>query len=334
MTSIKFWARGAQRPAFMTIAVTTVLLFVAAAIFVPNSLDSVSLTGMLPFAAVLAIASIGQTLVIQQRGIDLSAAGVISLSAMSLGVMHSRWGLDGFVAMGLTFAIAAFFGLLNGLLVTLVGISPLVATLAMNAVLYGFVQLITGGAPAQAPEIFSSFVQQKFFGVSTLVWIAVVTVAVMAVVTSKTVLGRRFIAAGASPAAARASGVNPNFSVIVAYVTAALTYSFAGMLLAAYLKNVGVQVGNGYMLAVIATVIVGGTPLTGGKGTIVGTAIAALFLSQLIQMVLTMGAPSSVQMLVEASTIAIAATLQGLTGRGKRLRLPDWLRPQARQAAT
>lgn len=309
--------KGFTKPAFTSIAITTVILFAVCALFVPSSLEPISVVGMMPFAAVLAIASIGQTLVIQQRGIDLSAAGVISISAMGFGVMYSRWGIDPFTAVLLCFAIAAVVGLANGLLVALVGISPLVATLAMNTILFGFVQLITGGAPAQAPEVFSQFAQSDIFGVSTLVWIAIVTVLVMALLTSKTVSGRQFIAAGANPAAARVNGVRTNSSVILAYVTAALTYSFAGMLLASYLQNVGVQVGNGYMLAVIATVIVGGTPLAGGKGTIIGSAIAALFMSQLVQMVLTMGAPTSVQMLVQALTIAVAATLQGVSGNFK-----------------
>jgi ribose transport system permease protein len=311
-----------RKPAFSSIAITTILLFVGCALFVPNSLSQISIEGMLPFASILAIASIGQTLVIQQRGIDLSAAGVISIAAMAFGVMYSRWGFDPYVAAAICLIGSIVIGAINGLLVAWLNVTPLVATLAMNSILFGFVQVITGGAPAQTPEALSTFVQGSFFGIPMLLVIATVSVLIMALLASKTVLGRKFIAAGANPDAAKIGGVRTKPVLVLAYVTASFTYGFAGMLLAAYLQNVGVQVGNDYMLAVIATVIVGGTPLAGGKGTIIGSAIASIFMSQLVQMVLTMGGPTSVQLLVQAITIAIAATVQGFTGRIKRKQAP------------
>lgn len=330
-TPMKFRFR---KPAFTSIAITTILLFVGCALFVPNSLAQISIEGMLPFASILAIASIGQTLVIQQRGIDLSAAGVISISAMAFGVMYSRWGFDPYIAAAICLVGGLVIGALNGLLVAWLNVTPLVATLAMNSILFGFVQVITGGAPAQTPEALSTFVQGDFFGVPMLLVIAIVSVLVMSLLTSKTVLGRKFIAAGANPDAAKIGGVRTKPTLVLAYVTASLTYTFAGMLLAAYLQNVGVQVGNDYMLAVIATVIVGGTPLAGGKGTIIGTAIASIFMSQLVQMVLTMGGPTSVQMLVQAITIAIAATVQGFGGRLKKQKTPTVIPDQVASTDT
>lgn len=308
-------------PAFTPVLIATIAVFALSAIFVPRAMSGLSLQAMLPFAAVLAVAAVGQTLVIQQRGIDLSVGGIISLAAMGVGVTTGRWGWDFSTGIIVTFAACALFGLVNAVLVAVLSITPLVATLATNALLIGTVALMTGSAPATAPVELSQAVTARVLGQPLLIWIAIVFVAVMAIVTAKTVEGRRFVAAGASPAAARVSGVRVNRSLFLAYITAALSYALAGVLLVGYLKNAGTGVGAPYMLSVIAVVIVGGTPLVGGKGTIIGSAIAALFMSQLVQAVLTMGAPTSVQMLIQAIAIAAAATLQGFAGRTRRAKV-------------
>lgn len=312
-------------PAFTPILVATILLLLFSAIFVPRTMSGLSIQSMLPFAAVLAIAAVGQTLVIQQRGIDLSVGSMVSLAAMSIGVFSTRMGWDFLPAVLVTVLLCAAFGVVNGVLVAWVRITPLVATLAMNAVITGVVVVLTNNIPASAPDSLVSFVGQKIFGLSSLVWVAIVFVIVMAIVTTKTVEGRRFVAVGANPAAAATNGISRNRSIFVAYVTASLSYALAGVLMAGYLRNTTMQVGDNYMLQTIAVVIVGGTPLIGGRGTIIGTAIGALFMSQLIQLVLTIGAPTSIQMLIEAVAIALAATLQGLSGRAKRKRV----KPQA-----
>lgn len=305
-------------PAFAPVVLATIGIFTMSAIFVPRATSGLSLQSMLPLAAVLAVAAVGQTLVIQQRGIDLSVGGTIGLSAMMIGVATTRWGWDVVPSLFATFAVCAIFGVLNAVLVALLNITPLVATLAMNAIITGAVVLLTDSAPATAPTELTTVVMSKLFGQPLIVWIALLFVSVMAVVTVKTVEGRRFVAAGSSPAAARVSGVRVNRSIFMAYITASLSYSLAGVMLAGYLRNVGIGVGGPYMLSVIAVVIVGGTPLVGGKGTIVGSAIAALFMSQLVQLVLTIGAPTSIQMLIQAIAIAAAATLQGLAVRVRR----------------
>lgn len=305
-------------PQFTPVLIATVAVFVLGGILVPNAVGPLSLSAMLPFAAVLAIASIGQTLVIQQRGIDLSVGGIISLAAMGVGVTTGRWGWDFWVGLIATFVVCALFGLLNALLVALLRIAPLVATLATNALVIGLVALMTGSAPATAPTELSSAVTARFLGQPLLVWMAIAFVALAAIISAKSVEGRRFVAAGANPAAARVSGIRVNRSLILAYLLASLSYALAGVLLIGYLKNAATGAGAEYMLSTIAVVVVGGTSLIGGRGTIIGTAIAAVFMSQLVQLILSMGAPTSMQMLVEALAIAAAAALQGLLTRAKR----------------
>lgn len=303
-------------PAFTPILAATVVLFALSAVLAPRTMSSISLGAMVPFAAILAVAAVGQTLVVQQRGIDLSVGGGISLAAVIVSAAPGRHGLPLPVVVVLVLVVCAIVGLLNSVLISQLMITPLVATLAVNALLIGAVLLYTNGSSAAAPEQLGTVVGLDVLGLPLLVWLSAALIAVMAVVTTKTVVGRQFVLSGANPSTAVVSGIKVQRNIVLAYVSASVCYGIAGMLLAGYLGNVTVSVGAPYLMSVIAVVIVGGTPLTGGRGTIVGTAISALFLSQLIQLVLTLGAPTATQMLIQAVAITVAAILGAVRHRG------------------
>lgn len=307
------WRPRRKLPAFTAIGIATILLFAVSAVVAPRTMSSISLLAMLPFAAVLAVAAVGQTFVVQQRGIDLSVGGTISLAAITVSVVPARNGIPTFAAVILALVLCAAVGALNSILVSKLAITPLVSTLAMNALLVGAVVLYTKGSPATAPQDLSAVVSANFLGLPALVWFALVFVTVIAFVASKTVTGRQFVLSGANPSAATISAMKVDKSVLLAYIGGAVCYGIAGILLAGFLRNTTVGVGNPYLMSVIAVVIVGGTPLTGGKGTVIGTAISALFLSQLIQLVLTLGAPTASQLLIQAIAIAVAAVLGGFS---------------------
>src|SRR5215207_4817927 len=139
--------RGRSAGAATGIVVATVVLFLISWIVEPQSVRESSLLGMLPFAAILAIVAVGQTLVIQQGGIDLSVPGMISLTVVLMTSVPD--GDNGKLPMAIFYALLAALaaGTLSGLLVSFVGITPIVTTLGMNAVLYGFVIQVSGGNP-------------------------------------------------------------------------------------------------------------------------------------------------------------------------------------------
>jgi ribose transport system permease protein len=284
---------------------------------------------MLPFAAVLAIAAIGQTLVIQQGGIDLSVPGVISLSVVL--VTHIPNGDNGKLvgAILIAFGVALAAGLITGLLVTWIGITPIVATLGMNALLLGAIVDISGGTPRSTSSDLRSFASGEVLGIDTTVIVALVVTAVVAVFVKRTTFGRRFEAVGANAAAARAAGFDPRGFRLGAYVSAALLYCCAGVLLAGILGSPGAFQGNAYLLPSVAAVVLGGTSLLGGHGSVVATCIAALFLSQLDQFVLATGASAAVQNLVQAAALAAGIAIYSVSWR--RLRLQRPLRPQVVQ---
>ncbi|HEY2715057.1 MAG TPA: ABC transporter permease [Solirubrobacterales bacterium] len=288
----------------------TAALFLLSWLIEPGSVSSVSINAMLPFAGILAVAAVGQTLVIMQRGIDLSVPGMITLSGMALSEYSSSHHAGIVVSVLVVLGLAVVVGLINGLVVGYLRVSALVATLAMNAILMGAAIDYSGGSSSRAPAGMNSFSVEKTLGLSNTVWLALALVLVVGVGIAFTVWGRRFVAVGARAEAARAAGIRVEAYRLAAYIAAAVCYAAAGMVLAGYLETPNITMGDTYLLPTIAAVVVGGTALTGGKGHILGTAIGALFLTQLTQLVLSMGAPTSTQLVIQAVVIAAAAALQ------------------------
>lgn len=281
-------------------------LFVVCVLFEPSTLKGSALLSMLPFAAILAIAAVGQCLVIQQGGFDFSVVGSITLSA-AIVTGHAA-GQDGELLSAIVLALLAVLaaGLINGIAITVLRITPIVATLATNALLLGAVQTYTKGIPETATNSLSSFAIDKTLGVPNTIYVAAIFVVLTSLVLAKTVVGRKFVAIGANPNSARAAGLRVSRYVIGTYVLAALCYGVAGIVLAGYVKTPGTTLGNPYLLSTITAVVVGGTALAGGRGRIVGTAVAAVFLSQLEAFIIATGAPSSVSLLVQSAAIAVA----------------------------
>jgi ribose transport system permease protein len=301
----------------------TVLLFVFGRFIQPQSVSGSAIRGMLPFAAILAIVALGQTLVIQQGGIDLSVPGTVSLSVVIVAhYSNLQSGSKLGLAVLLAFAAAAAAGTVNGIMVSRVGIAPIVATIGMNALLYGVDVQISGGTPTPVPDRLSAFSNSKVAGVPTTVLIAVAAAVVVGFVVKKTVAGRRFEAVGASPVSARAAGLAPQRYQLSAYVVASCFYAGAGILLAGLVNMPSAFEGDFYLLPSIAAVVLGGTSLFGGVGNITASVIGALFLTQLQQLVLTTGASTGVQYLIEAAAIGIGVAVYSLRLGG----LVAWLR--------
>lgn len=307
----------------------TAALFLISWILEPGSVTHASINAMLPFAGILAIAAVGQTLVVMQRGIDLSVAGMITLSGMVLSEYAASHQAGLLTSLLVVLALAIVVGLINGIVIGFLRVSPLVATFAMSAILLGAALNYSGGTPSRAPRGLNGFSVDKTFGIANTVWLAIALVAVVGAVVAYTVWGRRFVAVGARVQAARAAGIRVELFGLSAYIAAAICYAAAGVVLAGYLDTPNIGMGDSYLLPTIAAVVVGGTALTGGKGNIVGSAVGAVFLTQLTQLVLSMGAPTSTQLVIQSAVIAVAAALQA----ADRDALLGWLHLRPRLAA-
>jgi ribose transport system permease protein len=302
----------------ITITVAVVALFLASALIGPTSVSRGALLGMLPFAAVLAIAAIGQMLVVQQGGIDLSVAGAVSLAVVIS--THVADGDDSRVpqALGLGLVVAVVAGMGNGFLVGRLGLNPIVATLGMNALLYAGVLGISGGSPRRTTDLLRSVAGGLTFGIPNSVYVAVLVVLVATVAMKLTAAGRRFEAIGANPAAAFATALPVTRHRMSAYVWAQILYWLAGVLLAGIIAQPTAFQGDAYLLPSVAAVVLGGTSLLGGRGYPVATAVAALFLSQLDQFVLALGVSFAIRTLVEAAALTAGVALYTVNWRALR----------------
>jgi ribose transport system permease protein len=304
-------AHGADR--FVPIWAVTVLLFAITPVIAPGTMSVGDLQTMLPFAAILAIAAVGQTLVVQQGGLDLSVPGTISLGAALVTKVPA--GSDGRLVPALLVVVASAVavGLVIGIAVTRLRITPLVATLGVNVIVIGTVVQITGGSIANTvPGNLATFADGRVAGVPALALVAVAVVGLAALVVRRTVGGRRFELVGASAAAARVAGIRVRRYQVGTYVAASLCYAAAGVLLAGLTSAPTLFAGDAYLLPTIAAVVLGGTSLAGGRGSVVASAVGALFLTQLDRLVLSTGAEQAVQSLIQATIVALGMGLRNV----------------------
>lgn len=294
-----------------------VLLALASALLAPSSLTPAALYAMMPFAAILGIAAIGQQLVIQQRGLDLSAGGIISLVCViaTYTLPDSASLMEVLGRCALAVLIAAIAGGVNGLLIVRLHIAPLVTTIGTNAILMGFVLWLSNGIPGNAPDLLDRFALGRTLGVPNTILAVLIVMLVAAVALSRTVAGRRFVLSGTNSAAARAAGIRTSRYEIGAYVMAAICYAIAGILLAGLLNVPNLNVGQTYLLATVAAVVIGGNSLLGGRASPVATVIGAVFMTQLGQMLIAAGLERSFQYLLQGAIVIVGASVHALAPR-------------------
>lgn len=319
--------KGRKKPLsrLLVVAIATAVLILVGGIVAPSTVSVSALQLMMPFFAVLAVASIGQHLVIQQRGLDLSVAGIMSFAAVMVSALPgSQAGVPetlGFVALALAMGLGV--GAVNGVLVALLRVNSLVTTIGMNSLMLGITMYVTGGFSHQAPPPLNRFGVAKFLEVPLTVYVLIVIAAIAIFVLEKTTVGRRFIATSVNPDAALTVGIPLDGYRVATYALAGFCYAAAGVLLAGYVLSPTVFSGMPYLLATVAAVVVGGNPIGGGlRGSVTATIVGALFLTYLGQLVLAVGFETSAQNIVQA--IIIIASV-GIVEGGRRLRY-EWIR--------
>ncbi|SFD27128.1 ribose transport system permease protein [Devosia psychrophila] len=297
---------------FVTVVVSTLALVILCLVYAPSSVSSGALAGSLPFAAVLAIVGLGQMLVVQQGGFDLSVAGGVSLAVVI--ATHYPAGNDALLLPAVLIAIgyALLIGLGNGLLVGFLRLNAIVATIGMNALIYGGVFAFSGGVPRITTNQLASIVGGSSFGIGNAVIFALTTLAVVGLVMKKTVNGRRFEAIGANRLLARSIGLRVRLYQMMAYVCAQLLYCLAGLLIAGLTTQPTAFQGDPLLLPSVAVVVLGGTSLLGGRGFPISTVIAAFFLNQLSQFAYALGVPYSAQTIIQALALGFGIGIYSL----------------------
>jgi ribose/xylose/arabinose/galactoside ABC-type transport system permease subunit len=296
---------GREAPQWLGAAGAFVLLLILGYIAEPRSLGTTALLSMLPFFAILAVASMGQYLVIRQRGLDLSVAGIISFAAVLMTNLP-RGSDDLAVVLGvvlLVLLMGIVVGAISGAIITFAGVPALVTTIGVNAFMMGLVLWISNGTPAMAPPSLSKFALGRSFGIPNTIIVAAIFIAIVWFVLDRTAVGRRFLAVGISPIAARSLGVPVTAYLIGTYTFAGFCYAMAGVMLAGFLNFPSLFVGNDYLLATVAAVVVGGNSIAGDRGSVPAAVIGAAFMTYLGQLVLSLGFERSTQQIIQALVV-------------------------------
>ena len=308
-----FVASAVVAARFLPIWLATGALVVVAAVIAPNAIRSTSWAFVLPYMTILAIAALGQMLVVMHGGIDLSTPGVISLGGNFIVGVSA--GSDHRLVLGILacIGIGAAAGLVNGIFVAILRLNPLIVTLAVGQILLAWTVRYSRGVTNQSavPEALSSWAAHKPLGISAVFWTGAAITLAVALALRYTAPGRRFQAVGANPRAAWMAGLHVRSHVVFAYMAAGTLYGVAGVLLAGLRINIDPAFGAAYLLAPIAAVVIAGASLSGGLASATSTWMAALALTLLTQMLLILGLSTAMQYVVFGAAIIVGMLVSG-----------------------
>ncbi|HEY4081471.1 MAG TPA: ABC transporter permease [Burkholderiaceae bacterium] len=280
-----------------------------------NFLQLDNIVNILQATAVNGVLAIACTMVIVTAGIDLSVGTLMTFCAVITGLVLTNMGLP--LGAGIVAALLAgtLSGFVSGTLVARFKIPPFIATLGMMMVLKGLSLVISGTRPIYFNDTpnFSVIAQDSLIGavlpalpIPNAVLIMFAVAGLFGLILNKTVLGRYAQAIGSNEEAVRLSGVNVRFWKITIYAVSGAVCGVAGLLIASRLNSAQPALGQGYELDAIAAVVIGGTSLSGGKGTIVGTLIGAFIMSVLTNGLRVMSVAQEWQTVVTGAIIILA----------------------------
>ena len=284
--------------------------------FTENFASLGNLNTQLVQVAPILIVALGMALVIGTEGVDLSVGSVMAIAAAILP-LYLGYGIV--AAIGLALVAGALCGLLNGTLVAVVGIQPIVATLAL---LVGGRGLALVFADGQLKDIRNADLLDlgagRLAGIPLVVWIAAVLAALVWLLVRYTTFGRQLVAVGGNRSASALAGLPVRRVLILTYVISGVLAAIAGVVATARLTASDPSaIGNLYELAAITAVVVGGTPLSGGRVRILGTVAGALLMQLITATLIKHDLPDSTAQIVQAAIIVVAVYLQRTRAGGR-----------------
>ncbi|MEK4384331.1 ABC transporter permease [Solibacillus sp. FSL W7-1464] len=288
-----------------------VILIIFFSIASPNFMQWSNVIGILLSTAVIGILALGATFVIITGGIDLSVGTVMTLSSVLTGLIVVTADLPIIVGIIGGIATGAICGMLCGVAITKLQIPPFIATLAMMMIAKGLALVLSDAAPIYFTDhpSFSKIAMGNIIPgieIPNAIFIFFLLGILAAIILSKTILGRFNFAIGSNEEATKLSGINVDRWKIGIYSLAGAFTGIAGVIMASRLNSAQPALGQGYELEAIAAVVIGGTSLSGGKGTIVGTIIGALIMSVLTNGLRVLSIPQEWQTVVVGIVIIFA----------------------------
>ena len=298
------------------------IMFVGGALvsmLAPQFLSVENFSQVAVLASITAVVAVGEAMVIITRGIDLSVEAIIGLVAYAVARSLELHALDpvGAIAMGL--GIGLLLGMINGFVIAMLKVPPIVATLGTLSIFRGVDYVIAG--PHQVPLAglpvgFTDAARADFLGVPLFVLLTIAVVAVGSVFLRSTRFGRQIYAVGSNPEAAAILGIPSRVVVFVAYSLCGLLAALAGIMWVMEFGTINGTAATGATLAIVAAVVVGGVNTLGGSGTLAGAAIGALFLGFIANALILVGLSQFWLQAIYGLVILIAIAGDQLIRRG------------------
>jgi ribose transport system permease protein len=292
-----------------------IVLFVIFSLASPNFLQFDNVVGILLATSVNGVLALGVTFVIITGGIDLSVGTVMTLSAVMTGVCVTNWHLPLLLGILAGLGTGGAAGFVSGTVIARMRVPPFIATLGMLNIAKGLALVISGLKPIyfnDTPE-FNRLAMGSIAGslieIPNAVLVLFGAAIVASLILTRSVLGRYAFALGSNEEATRLSGVNVARWKIAIYTLAGVFSGLAGVLIAARLNSAQPALGQGYELDAIAAAVIGGTSLSGGEGSILGTVIGAFIISTLTNGLRILSVPQEWQTVVTGAIVIIAVYL-------------------------
>jgi ribose transport system permease protein len=276
-----------------------------------------NISTVLRLAAAIGVVSVGMTFVIISGGIDLSVGSIVALSSVWMTTLATQaYGPLVMILCGLGVGLAC--GLINGVLVSYGRMVPFIATLAMYISARGVAERISGRqTQVVRQQDFLTFFRGDFLGIPVLIWMFAAVFAIGWVVLNRTTFGRRTFAVGGNPEATRLAGINIKRHTALVYGIAGLCCGVAAIMVVARTTSGASTNGLFYELDAIAAVVIGGTLLTGGRGTLIGTLIGVLIFTFLSNIFTLNNLDTDIQNIAKGVIIVLAVLLQFRTNRAR-----------------
>jgi ribose transport system permease protein len=320
MSDVAIETKGARNTRLTANAMQKVLAFasliamlVIFSLASPNFFQTQNLIAIMLATAVNGVLAIGVTFVIVTSGIDLSIGTLMTFCAVITGVVLTNWHMPIWLGVLAALATGALVGTASGWLIAKLKLPPFIATLGMMNITKGLSLIIAhsrpiyfNDTPGFANISLGSILNIPGFAVPNAVFIFFALAILMSFVLNKTILGRYTFALGSNEEAARLSGVNVDRWKIAIYALAGAICGVAGILIGSRLNSAQPALGQGYELDAIAAAVIGGTSLSGGEGTILGTVIGAFIMSVLTNGLRILSVPQEWQTVVTGLIIIFA----------------------------
>lgn len=293
--------------------VLLILMCLVMAILDKNFLTVSNLMNVALQSSIMGVLALGMTFVICTGNIDISVGNLIGLCSVCGVALVQFYQAPWYVAMLVMILVGALIGVINGALVAYMNIPSMLVTLSTQCIASGMVLFISKGKSwTNLPYALVAVSKSKILGVSALLWAVLVLYIVFHYLLSYTVFGRKVLAVGGSMEAARASGIRVERTILLTYIISGTVAGIAGILQTARLGAFYASMGSGMEMNVIAATVIGGTSMTGGRGSIIGTLAGVLLLGVINNALNLLGVDANMQNVARGLIIMIAIILDAI----------------------